>query len=105
MNVFVFLGLEKKAVKAVLVGLKDVVYNQLKEHGSSILHGFAKFTVKNRPASKARKGRRVSVVGPFTHHIMGFPSDRLRSGILRWNFQINFRCPQFVECVEYSVWI
>ena len=54
-------GLEKKAVKNVLGTLVELGHSELKSRGTFVLHGFAKFVVKNKPATKARKG-----INPFT---------------------------------------
>ena len=51
----------RKQVAAILGALTEVGHKELKKNGAFVLHGFAKFVVKKRPARPARKG-----VNPFT---------------------------------------
>ncbi len=53
--------MSRKDVKAVLEGLAEVGYKELKRTGAFLVPGFAKFVVIKKPATKARKG-----INPFT---------------------------------------
>ena len=53
--------LSRKQVKAVLEGLVDVAYKELRKAGTFLVPGLAKFVVIKKPATKARKG-----INPFT---------------------------------------
>ena len=56
-------GLSKKRVSEIFAALEDVLADQMntKGPGEFTLPGLAKFTIKTRPAVKARKG-----INPFT---------------------------------------
>merc|ERR1712194_540344 len=54
-------GLKAKEVKAVVDGLLDVASDQMKKNGKFKLGGVLNMKLKNRPATKARKG-----INPFT---------------------------------------
>merc|ERR1711865_734917 len=54
-------GVKAKEVKAVVEGLIDVAADQLKKNGSFKLGGVLNMKLKNKPATKARKG-----INPFT---------------------------------------
>merc|ERR1712160_15792 len=54
-------GLKAKEVKAVVEGLLDVASDQVKKNGKFKLGGVLNMKLKNRPATKARKG-----INPFT---------------------------------------
>merc|ERR1719305_1253593 len=54
-------GLKTKDVKGVVEALMGVAVEQVKKSGSFKLAGMLNMTLKNKPATKARKG-----VNPFT---------------------------------------
>merc|ERR1711988_229416 len=54
-------GVKAKDVKAAVEGLIAVAAEQMKKNGSFKLGGFLNLKLKNRPATKARKG-----INPFT---------------------------------------
>lgn len=54
-------GLSRKHVKALLEGLAEIGYKELKKSGAFLVPGLAKFVVIKKPATKARKG-----INPFT---------------------------------------
>ena len=53
--------LSRKQVKHIIENLINIGHKQLKKEGVFTLPGFAKFVVKKKPATKARKG-----LNPFT---------------------------------------
>ena len=53
--------MKAKEVKAVVEGLLDVASDQMKKNGKFKLGGVLNMKLKNRPATKARKG-----INPFT---------------------------------------
>lgn len=55
------LSLARKDVKGVIESLATVGYKELKNNGTFLLPGFAKFVVIKKPATKARAG-----INPFT---------------------------------------
>jgi nucleoid DNA-binding protein len=57
----------RRQVGAILDALTDVAHAQLKKNGTFVLHGFAKFVVRKKPARPARKG-----INPFTKEPMIF---------------------------------
>ena len=66
-------GLSKKHVKAILEGLADIAYKELKKSGAFLVPGLAKFVVIKKPATKARKG-----TNPFTGEEMMFKAKPAR---------------------------
>merc|ERR1711935_478597 len=56
-----YAAVTEKEVKAVVEGLIDVAADQLKKNGSFKLGGVLNMKLKNKPATKARKG-----INPFT---------------------------------------
>ena len=54
-------SLSKKDVKSVIESLATVGYKEMKNNGSFVLPGFAKFIVIKKPATKERAG-----INPFT---------------------------------------
>ncbi len=54
-------SLSKKDVKSVIESLATVGYKEMKNNGSFVLPGFAKFVVIKKPATKERAG-----INPFT---------------------------------------
>jgi nucleoid DNA-binding protein len=54
-------GLEKKQVNAVLDGMNDVVYRELKAGNEVMLPGLVKLTAVTKPAVPEREG-----INPFT---------------------------------------
>ena len=65
--------LSKRDVKNVMETLTDVGNKELKKNGAFVLHGFAKFVVLKKPATKARKGK-----NPFTGEEMMFKAKAAR---------------------------
>jgi DNA-binding protein HU-beta len=65
--------LSKRDVKNVMETLTDVGHKELKKNGAFVLHGFAKFIVVKKPATKARKG-----TNPFTGEEMMFKAKAAR---------------------------
>ena len=63
----------RKHVKEVVETLVDVGHRELKKIGIFVLHGFAKFVVVKKPATKARKG-----TNPFTGEEMMFKAKPAR---------------------------
>ena len=66
-------GASRKGVKAVLDALTEVAHKELKKNGIFVLHGFAKFVVVKKPATKERKG-----INPFTKEPMVFKAKPAR---------------------------
>jgi DNA-binding protein HU-beta len=54
-------GTTRKTVKAIVDSLTKIGHKELKKSGQFVLHGFAKFVVRKKPARPARKG-----INPFT---------------------------------------
>jgi nucleoid DNA-binding protein len=69
-------GLSKKHVKALLEGLADVAYKELKKSGAFLVPGLAKFVVIKKPATKARQG-----INPFTKEPTMFKAKPARKVI------------------------
>ena len=69
-------GLSKKHVKAVLEGLADIAYRELKKSGTFLVPGLAKFVVIKKPATKARQG-----INPFTKEPTMFKAKPARKVI------------------------
>jgi len=65
--------LSKRDVKNVMETLTDVGHKELKKNGTFTLHGWAKFLVVKKPATKARKG-----TNPFTGEEMMFKAKAAR---------------------------
>jgi DNA-binding protein HU-beta len=57
----------RRQVGAILEALTEIGHKELKKNGTFVLHGFAKFVVRKRPARPARKG-----INPFTKEPMTF---------------------------------
>ena len=60
-NIVALTGLKRKEASGVMTALFDIGSTEMKKRGQFMLPGFAKFTVKNVPARKAKKG-----INPFT---------------------------------------
>lgn len=60
-------GIKNKEVKAVIEQIVSITAAELKKHGSFKLAGILNLKIKNKPATKARKG-----VNPFTKEPMVF---------------------------------
>lgn len=66
-------GVSKKQVKDIVEALVAIGHKELKRTGVFVLHGFAKFVVVKKPATKARKG-----TNPFTGEEMMFKAKPAR---------------------------
>lgn len=60
-------SLSRRQVKEVYEALVTIAYRELRENGSFVLPGFARFHVSETPARPAREG-----VNPFTGETMTF---------------------------------
>ena len=69
-------GLEKKQVSAVLDGLNDVVYQELKSQHEVVIPGLLKLTAVTKPAVPAREG-----INPFTKEPTTFKARPARKVI------------------------
>jgi DNA-binding protein HU-beta len=58
-------GLKRDDVKQVLDALVDIGHAELKDNGTFILPGFAKFSTMEKPATEAHQG-----INPFTKEPM-----------------------------------
>lgn len=69
-------GLDKKQVNAVLDGLNNVVYKELKAENDVTIPGLLKLTAVTKPAVPARKG-----INPFTKEETTFKAKPARKVI------------------------
>ena len=69
-------GLEKKQVTAVLDGLNDVIYKELKAENEVMIPGLLKLTAVTKPAVPAREG-----LNPFTKEMTMFKAKPARKVI------------------------
>jgi len=60
-NLVAMTGLKRKDAKAALSAFRTIGSDEMKKRGVFVLPGFAKFVVKSKAATKARKG-----INPFT---------------------------------------
>ena len=69
-------GLEKKQVSAVLDGMNDVVYKELKAQHEVVIPGLLKLVTIKKPAVPAREG-----INPFTKEKTTFKAKPARKVI------------------------
>jgi DNA-binding protein HU-beta len=69
-------GLEKKQVTAVLDGLNDVIYKELKAENEVMIPGLLKLTAVTKPAVPEREG-----INPFTKEKTMFKAKPARKVI------------------------
>ena len=69
-------GLEKKQVTAVLDGLNDVIYKELKAENEVMIPGLLKLTAVTKPAVAEREG-----INPFTKEKTMFKAKPARKVI------------------------
>ena len=67
-------GLDKKQVNAVLEGLNNVVYKELKSEHEVVIPGLLKLTAIRKPAVPAREG-----INPFTKEKTMFKAKPARN--------------------------
>jgi nucleoid DNA-binding protein len=67
-------GLDKRQVNAVLEGLNNVVYEELKAQHEVVIPGLVKFTAVKKPAVAAREG-----INPFTKEKTMFKAKPARN--------------------------